>query len=138
MIDSTELIGIEREATSTAEATILLSRHGIGTYIAAVQVTELAIGMHLADASARARMRADFLELVLRACTVVPFDVAEARETGRLYAFLRRQGMAIGERDLQIAATALVHGHEVLTRNVRDFARIPGLKVIDAARVSGS
>ena len=46
--------------------------------------------------------------------------------------------MAIGERDLQIAATALVHGHEVLTRNVRDFARIPGLKVIDAARVSGS
>jgi len=36
----------------------------------------------------------------------------------------------IGERDLQIAATALVHGHTVLTRNVREFALVPGLSVV--------
>lgn len=35
-----------------------------------------------------------------------------------------------GERDALIAATALVHGLTVVTRNVRDFAA-PGVRVLD-------
>jgi toxin FitB len=33
--------------------------------------------------------------------------------------------------DAIIAATALVHGCELVTRNVSDFAKIPGLSVFD-------
>ena len=73
------------------------------------------------------------LNELLRVATLIPLGEIEAREVARLQAVLRRMGTPIGDRDLQIAATALVHGHEVVTRNVKDFAKIPGLIVIDAA-----
>jgi predicted nucleic acid-binding protein len=38
-------------------------------------------------------------------------------------------GLLIGDIDLLIAATALVHGDTLLTRNVRHFQRIPGLRL---------
>jgi predicted nucleic acid-binding protein len=37
--------------------------------------------------------------------------------------------VVIGAHDLQIAATALADGHEVVTVNEREFGRIPGLVV---------
>ncbi len=37
----------------------------------------------------------------------------------------------IGGNDLLIAATALESGATVVTRNLRDFGRVPGLLVID-------
>jgi predicted nucleic acid-binding protein len=42
---------------------------------------------------------------------------------------LRRAGNLIAPHDLMIGATALLHGYDVLTHNVRDFDRLPGLKV---------
>jgi predicted nucleic acid-binding protein len=42
---------------------------------------------------------------------------------------LAAAGQLIGDRDLLIAATALTHGYDLLTNNLRDFARVPGLRV---------
>jgi predicted nucleic acid-binding protein len=36
----------------------------------------------------------------------------------------------IGAHDLLIGATALCHGHAVLTADAGEFARIPGLEVV--------
>lgn len=36
----------------------------------------------------------------------------------------------IGAADLMIAATALANGHAVMTNNVREFERVPGLEVL--------
>lgn len=47
----------------------------------------------------------------------LPIDAAVARRCARLHVPDRR-----GERDALIAATALVHGMTVATRNVADFA----------------
>jgi predicted nucleic acid-binding protein len=40
-------------------------------------------------------------------------------------------GAMIGAHDLQIAATAVAGGHSVVTFDVADFSRVPGLEVID-------
>lgn len=44
---------------------------------------------------------------------------------------LRKLPVRIGTLDLRIAAIALTHDATVLTRNLRDFQKVPGLKVED-------
>lgn len=55
-------------------------------------------------------------------------------KTSEIYAQLHRQLNAknrlIGANDLWIAASALQYGGELVTRNVDDFSRVPGLKVL--------
>ena len=133
VIDSTEFVRVERSLAGTGQMEAALSEFGPGSYLAAIQVVELAMGMHLANTPGRAGLREAFLDAILGKLTLIPFAEREAREMARIQAVLRRMGTPIGDRDLQIAATALAHGHEVLTRNVKDFAKIPGLIVIDAA-----
>ena len=42
---------------------------------------------------------------------------------------LRKQKVTIGRSDLKIASIALVNDAIVLTANLRDFERVPGLKI---------
>ncbi len=42
---------------------------------------------------------------------------------------LRRQKLRIGSKDLKIAATALVNNSLLLSANLTDFERVPGLRV---------
>ena len=56
---------------------------------------------------------------------VVAFDEAVARQ----FDDLRASRLRLGTMDLKIAATALVHGALLLSANLRDFERVPGLRV---------
>jgi len=60
---------------------------------------------------------------------VIPFDDAIARRGARLRHDLNQQGTRTRERalDLQIAATALEHGLELVTHHTKDFQDIPNL-----------
>lgn len=48
-----------------------------------------------------------------------------------VFAELRKQRIRIGTMDLRIGAIALAHGMTVLTRNTRDFEKIPHLLIDD-------
>lgn len=66
---------------------------------------------------------------------VAPFEVLPCTPEvswryGRLYRYLRENGLLIDANDLWIAATALAFGMPVVTRNERHFARVPELNVI--------
>ena len=56
-------------------------------------------------------------------------DYAVAEVFGQLIKKLRATGNMIGVNDLWIGATAIRYNMPVLTRNRRDFERIPGLQV---------
>ena len=62
---------------------------------------------------------------------VLPFDEEAAREYGAIRAHLESQGDMIGDRDCMIAAIARSQGMTLVTHNVADFGRVPGLKVQD-------
>jgi tRNA(fMet)-specific endonuclease VapC len=58
---------------------------------------------------------------------VLDFDAHAAAQFERLQGLRLR----IGKMDLKIAAIALAHRATVLTRNVKDFSLVPGLRVED-------
>lgn len=60
---------------------------------------------------------------------VLPWTMEISWRYGEIYRHLQRQGTMIGTNDLWIAATALVHGLGVVTNNVDEFRRVPGLAV---------
>ncbi len=60
---------------------------------------------------------------------VLPFDSDAARAHAELRYALRSQ--PIGERDLVIASVAAANGLTLITRNHREFARVPGLATTD-------
>jgi predicted nucleic acid-binding protein len=66
---------------------------------------------------------------ILPAVTVLPYDVGTAKIFGRIRAHLEETGAILPDADLQIAATALRHGLELVTANIRHFRRIAGLKI---------
>ena len=69
------------------------------------------------------------VETMLEPLTVLDFDDSSARVFGRIMAFLYAHGSPRGDMDVLIASVALVHGEQLVTRNVRHFAGIPDLVV---------
>ena len=77
----------------------------------------------------RARLERWFAEGVAR-IHCLPWDSATGLRWAELLADLRSTGKAMPIKDSLIAATALVHGLAVATRNRSDFERA-GVEVID-------
>jgi predicted nucleic acid-binding protein len=88
------------------------------------------VGVHRAkDPGVRAR-RTAFVEGLLSALPALPVDL----ETARVHAQLLSQLPAhetMGAHDALIAATALRYGYAVLTRNVKDFRKLAGVRVLE-------
>ena len=61
----------------------------------------------------------------------LPFDDGAAHHYGDMYAHLKRSGNLIGVCDLQIAAIAMANNLTVVTHDIDDFGRIPGLTIED-------
>jgi tRNA(fMet)-specific endonuclease VapC len=62
-------------------------------------------------------------------CTYKKLSFAEAAILR--FEQLRSQRLNVGLMDLRIAAIALENGLTVVTRNVRDFGRVPGVATVD-------
>lgn len=90
-------------------------------FLSAMTVLELEIGvlrMERKDKRQGSELRYWLEQQVLRAFAgrILPMDTAVARRSARLHV-----PDPLPDRDAIIAATALVHGMTVVTRNVRDF-----------------
>ena len=61
------------------------------------------------------------------AMQVLLFD----QPVSNVFETLRRQRVRVGTMDLRIAATAIAHRLTLLSRNIKDFSKVPGLLVED-------
>ena len=87
---------------------------------------------HLAKAGTTNQQIARYRKLKLQLnnycrTTVVDFD----ERSGEHFERLRKARARAGTMDLKIAAIALANDATLLTRNLRDFEKVPGLKVED-------
>lgn len=84
----------------------------------------------------RGKKAADFVKGYTRLEKILA-DFSQARiasfdeATANRFDSLREQRIRIGTMDLRIAAIALVHGYTLLSRNLVDFQKVPGLVVED-------
>ena len=69
------------------------------------------------------------LEKFLAPLELLPFDEAAMRQVGPLRSELERTDRPIGALDTLIAAHALAIGATLVTNNLREFERVPGLMV---------
>jgi len=56
---------------------------------------------------------------------ILPWDA----DSADIFVKFRSQGLRIGSLDLKVACIALAHDATVLTRNAKDFAQVPGLRI---------
>ncbi|MGJ3264335.1 MAG: PIN domain-containing protein [Salinarimonas sp.] len=73
-------------------------------------------------------------ERLARLVALIPVvEMSESVGTayGAIRAGLERRGTTIGGNDLWIAAHALTLGMTLVTANLREFARVPELQVVD-------
>lgn len=127
LIDTSILIAAERGRIRLAER---LRAKPDGAYrISVITVSELMHGLHRATEPTVRLRRQTFIDHVLHDYPTLGIDVPVARTHAALWAGLEARGEVIGAHDLWIAATCLTHGLGLVTANVREFQRVPGLQV---------
>jgi tRNA(fMet)-specific endonuclease VapC len=124
LIDTSVLIEIERGALPVERFA------GRNSAISVITASELLHGVHRADGEARRVRRGAVVERLLGAIEQIPITSEVARIHAGIWADLQGAGALIDAHDLWIAATALAHGLELATVNVRHFERIPGLALL--------
>jgi predicted nucleic acid-binding protein len=97
--------------------------------LASITVAELWHGAERATGIHRTRRRL-FLQQIFSAFDFVSYGEQAAFEHARIWAELESKGRMIGSYDVILAAMAIHTGSAVATFNVRHFAAVRGLKVI--------
>lgn len=129
-LDTSFLVDLLREATRGEEGPATsrledLADEELGISVHAA--CELHAGAELSRDPAGERSR---VEALVRPLALSLPDESFPPAYGRLLAELRRRGETVSTMNLLIATAALVDGAALVTRNAREFERVPGLEVV--------
>ncbi|HKV98718.1 MAG TPA: type II toxin-antitoxin system VapC family toxin [Vicinamibacterales bacterium] len=130
-LDSSLLIDLQREtardrpgpAFDALEAIDDDEVLGVSVHV----LCELRVGAELARKPAREH---DALDRLLSGLVIAYPDKRFMPAYARLLSAIERGGRSIAAMDLLIATAAVIEQASLLTRNVKDFSRVPGLRVL--------
>jgi len=127
IFDTSVLVGLERVSSRLDQ--FIRGREEEAFGISAITVSELLHGVHRADSEKRRMIREAFVEKIIEAFPVFPFDLNAARIYARIWATLAKEGRIVGAHDLIIAATCISLGFSLATLDRRDYGVIEGLNI---------
>jgi tRNA(fMet)-specific endonuclease VapC len=125
LLDSNACIEILRPRFPQVRARFLALEAGT-VFTSAIVYGELLVGEEKGLVRSRLALPLDYL---LRNIAILPVDDAAAQHYARLRAHLEIKGQIIGTHDLWIAAQAVSRNLTLVSENLREFRRVPGLKV---------
>lgn len=96
--------------------------------VPAIVVYELEVGIQKQREAAKRRRQ---LSTLLSHIRVLPFGKSEAEAAAEVRVALEATGTPIGPMDTLIAGTALASSATLVSRNLSEFGRVPGLKVVN-------
>lgn len=124
LLDTDTLIYVFKRAGNCLAR--LVSQNDSDIAISTINLFELEYGMGKSDN----RIKMDsYVESLCRRYAVLDFDRAASQQAGVIRALLDTRGTPIGPYDIQMAGIALSKNLTVVTRNTREFVRVPGLQV---------
>lgn len=127
LLDSNVCVALMRRSSARVIEQFLKHRLS-DVAVSSIVAAELIVGAYLSQARERnLEVTRNFLASFLE----YSFDRDCVEHYGALRAHLTRAGQLIGPNDLLIAATALAHGAILVTHNVAEFSRVPGLLIED-------
>ena len=124
LLDTDTLIYVFKRAGNCLAR--LENEHDSDIATSTINLFELEFGM--AKSSNRTLM-ARYVSAISDRYAVLGLDLAASQQAGRVRAHLQASGSPIGPYDVLIAGIALTNNLTVVTRNVREFSRVPQLKV---------
>ena len=107
-----------------------LRRHEREIAVDPIILGEIRFGILLLPRGRRRTRLEQWFEAGVQRLQCLPWDAATGLRWAQLVASLRQSGRAMSIKDSLIAATALVHGLAIATRNVADF-RQSGVQLVD-------
>lgn len=132
VLDSSILIAAERR-NMTADQIIEMVQQRVGEVsivLCSVTVAELGHGIYRTSNVEIRNRRRRFLDSLKTTVPIYPITGTTAEIVARIGGEQAAKGTNLPLGDLMIGACALEIGYAVVTSNVRDFNRIPGLNVI--------
>jgi len=98
--------------------------------LCAISVTEIAHGIYRANTEDLRNRRRAFLDELKATVPIHPITAATAELIAKIGGEQAAHGTNLPLADLIIGASAIELGYAVATSNLRDFRRIPGLRVV--------
>jgi tRNA(fMet)-specific endonuclease VapC len=130
-LDTNIVIGIINARAAMAEARFRDAVTRMPVLLSSIVLFELRYGY--AKSARRPQMEALLERFLAPGVEVLPFDSEDAAEAGDIREALEAAGTPIGPYDILIAAQARRRGATLVTLNLREFSRVPGLSVTDWA-----
>jgi len=96
--------------------------------LCSVVLAELMVGAYK---SSQPAANLALIQQLIRQFACLDFDEASTDPYAQARCHLEKTGQPIGPYDLQIAAIARQHSLTVVTHNIKEFSRVPGLTVED-------
>lgn len=132
IVDSSVLIAGERRGRTVREILeqVQISQGDIEVGVSVITIAELTHGAYRAKDAMRQERRLEFIERLASDVPVYPVSLEIARLAGRIEGQQEGRGIQLPFGDLLIGATALQLSYGVATENVKDFQRIPELRIV--------
>lgn len=125
ILDTSFIIDLLKNKTPALIKAHLLEKSSISVRTTTISVFELWQGVEdIQDDQKR-----ELIEKFLSSVGLLSLDIESAKIAGTMYSELERKGEIIETEDCMIAGIAKHHGDAVLTRNVKHFERIKGIKI---------
>jgi tRNA(fMet)-specific endonuclease VapC len=128
LLDANAIIGLLNN-TSPKLARRARNENPADVVISAVAADELFYGAFKSRRMAQNLAIVDALQFA-----VLAFDKEDARKAGEIRAFLATRGTPIGAYDVLIAGQAAARELILVSHNIGEFGRVPGLQVEDWER----
>lgn len=122
----TNIVSAAMRAESQALLNRLAALPADRVHLSSIVLSELMTGAE--KSPNRAALLAD-VRLIADGMSPLPYEAQDAEAYARIRAALERRGATIGPMDLLIAAQAVARSLTLVTDNLREFRRVPGLAV---------